>query len=74
MRAERIDLYPAQLRRGLIRFGVRPEEPKDMIADPDQALKAGGLKTENNVFPRADIQWDGSSIFVCVIVQLRRLS
>lgn len=58
----------------MFRFGVRPEEPKDMIADPDQALKAGGLKTENNVFPRADIQRDVSSLFVCVIVQLSRLS
>ena len=50
MRAERIDLYPAQLRRGLIRFGVRPEEPKDMIADPDQALKAVGLKNRKQRF------------------------
>lgn len=59
--------------QGLIHFGVRPEEPKDMIADPDQALKAGGLKTENNVFPRADIQRDVLPFSVRVIVSSSRL-
>ena len=67
-RGRRIDLYSAQLRQGLIYFGVRPEEPKDMIADPDQALKAVGLKNRKRRFPRADIQRGVLPFSVRVIV------
>lgn len=40
---ERIELYPEQFRRGFIRFSVGLEEPEDIIADLDQALRAVGL-------------------------------
>ena len=40
---ERIDLYPEQFRKGFIRFSVGLEEPEDIIADLDQALRAVGL-------------------------------
>ena len=40
---ERINLYPEQFRKGFIRFSVGLEEPEDIIADLDQALKAVGL-------------------------------
>ena len=40
---ERIALYPEQFRRGFIRFSVGLEEPEDIIADLDQALRAVGL-------------------------------
>ncbi len=36
---ERIDLYPEKFRKGFIRFSVGLEEPEDIIADIDQALK-----------------------------------
>ena len=72
-RGRRVDLYSAQLRQGLIHFGVRPEEPKDMIADPDQALKAGGLKNRKRRFPRADIQRGVLPFSVRVIVSSSRL-
>ena len=36
---ERIDLYPEQFRKGFIRFSVGLEEPEDIIADLDQALR-----------------------------------
>ena len=39
-----------------------------MIADPDQALKAGGLKNRKRRFPRADIQRDVLPFSVRVIV------
>ena len=40
---ERIELYPERFRRGFIRFSVGLEEPEDIIADLDQALRAVGL-------------------------------
>lgn len=40
---ERIDLYPERFRKGFIRFSVGLEDPEDLIADLDQALKAVGL-------------------------------
>lgn len=40
---ERIDLYPEKFRRGFIRFSVGLEDPEDIIADLDQALKSVGL-------------------------------
>lgn len=40
---ERIDLYPEKFRKGFIRFSVGLEDPDDIIADLDQALKAIGL-------------------------------
>ncbi len=40
---ERIDLYPEKFRKGFIRFSLGLEEPEDIIADLDQALKAVGL-------------------------------
>ncbi|MBQ8087150.1 MAG: aminotransferase class I/II-fold pyridoxal phosphate-dependent enzyme [Clostridia bacterium] len=40
---ERIMLYPEKFRKGFIRFSVGLEEPKDIIADIDQALRAVGL-------------------------------
>jgi methionine-gamma-lyase len=40
---ERILLYPEKFRKGFIRFSVGLEEPKDIIADLDQALKTVGL-------------------------------
>ncbi len=40
---ERIHLYPEKFRRGFIRFSVGLEEPEDIIADLDQALRAVGL-------------------------------
>ena len=40
---ERIGLYPEEFRKGFIRFSVGLEEPDDIIADLDQALKAVGL-------------------------------
>lgn len=40
---ERIHLYPEQFRKGFIRFSVGLEEPDDIIADLDQALRAVGL-------------------------------
>jgi len=40
---ERIHLYPSQFQNGFIRFSVGLEEPKDIIEDLDQALKAVGL-------------------------------
>lgn len=40
---ERIALYPEQFRNGFIRFSVGLEEPEDIIADLDQALRAVGL-------------------------------
>ena len=40
---ERINLYPEKFRKGFIRFSVGLEEPKDIIADLDQALNAIGL-------------------------------
>ncbi len=40
---ERINLYPEKFRKGFIRFSVGLEEPEDIIADLDQALKAVGL-------------------------------
>lgn len=40
---ERIHLYPQQFRNGFIRFSVGLEEPNDIIADLDQALRAVGL-------------------------------
>ena len=40
---ERIDLYPEEFRKGFIRFSVGLEEPEDIIADLDQALKTIGL-------------------------------
>ena len=36
---ERINLYPEKFRKGFIRFSVGLEEPEDIIADIDQALK-----------------------------------
>ena len=41
--AERIHLYPEPFRKGFIRFSVGLEEPEDIIADLDQALRAVGL-------------------------------
>ncbi len=38
-----IHLYPAQFRKGFIRFSVGLEEPGDNIADLNQALRAVGL-------------------------------
>lgn len=40
---ERIELYPKPFRKGFIRFSVGLEEPEDIIADLDQALRAVGL-------------------------------
>ena len=40
---ERIELYPEQFCKGFIRFSVGLEEPEDIIADLDQALRAVGL-------------------------------
>ena len=40
---ERIHLYPEKFRKGFIRFSVGLEEPEDIIADLDQALKRIGL-------------------------------
>ena len=40
---ERIDLYPEKFRKGFIRFSVGLEEPEDIIADLDQALRKIGL-------------------------------
>ena len=40
---ERINLYPEKFRKGFIRFSVGLEDPEDIIADLDQALKAVGL-------------------------------
>ncbi len=40
---ERIHLYPEPFRKGFIRFSVGLEEPEDIIADLDQALRAVGL-------------------------------
>ena len=40
---ERIDLYPEKFRKGFIRFSVGLEDPEDIIADLDQALKSVGL-------------------------------
>lgn len=37
---ERIDLYPPQFRKGFLRFSVGLEDPGDIIADLDQALRA----------------------------------
>ena len=44
-----------------------------MIADPDQALKAGGLKNRKRRFPRADIQRGVLPFFVRAIVSSSRL-
>ena len=40
---ERIELYPEKFRSGFIRFSVGLEEPEDIIADLDRALKRIGL-------------------------------
>ncbi|MBQ9328648.1 MAG: aminotransferase class V-fold PLP-dependent enzyme [Solobacterium sp.] len=40
---ERIHLYPEQFQNGFIRFSIGLEEPEDIIADLDQALRAVGL-------------------------------
>lgn len=40
---ERIDLYPEKFRKGFIRFSIGLEDPNDIIADLDQAMKAVGL-------------------------------
>ena len=40
---ERIHLYPEKFRRGFLRFSVGLEEPEDIIADLEQALKAVSL-------------------------------
>jgi len=40
---ERIGLYPPQFRRGFVRFSVGLEEPADIIADIDRALKRVAL-------------------------------
>lgn len=40
---ERINLYPEKFRKGFIRFSVGLEEPEDIIADLDQALRKIGL-------------------------------
>lgn len=40
---ERIDLYPEKFRKGFIRFSVGLEDPEDIIADLDQALRSVGL-------------------------------
>ena len=40
---ERINLYPERFRKGFIRFSVGLEDPDDIIADLDQALKSVGL-------------------------------
>ncbi|MDO5323782.1 MAG: PLP-dependent aspartate aminotransferase family protein [Clostridia bacterium] len=40
---ERILLYPSKFRNGFIRFSVGLEEPADIIADLDQALRSVGL-------------------------------
>lgn len=40
---ERIHLYPEVFGNGFIRFSVGLEDPKDIISDLDQALKAVGL-------------------------------
>ena len=40
---ERINLYPKKFRKGFIRFSVGLEDPDDIIADLDQALKSVGL-------------------------------
>lgn len=40
---ERIDLYPEKFRKGFLRFSLGLEDPNDIIADLDQALKAVGL-------------------------------
>ena len=40
---ERINLYPEKFRKGFIRFSVGLEEPEDIIADLDQAMKQIGL-------------------------------
>ena len=40
---ERINLYPEKFRKGFIRFSVGLEDPDDIIADLDQALKPVGL-------------------------------
>jgi methionine-gamma-lyase len=36
-------MYPEKFRRGFIRFSVGLEEPEDIIADLDQALRRIGL-------------------------------
>ena len=40
---ERMHLYPAVFRPGFLRFSIGLEDPKDIIEDLDQALKAVGL-------------------------------
>lgn len=40
---ERISLYPEKFRKGFIRFSTGLEEPEDIIADLDQALRKIGL-------------------------------
>lgn len=40
---ERIHLYPEKFRKGFIRFSVGLEDPDDIIADLDQALRSIGL-------------------------------
>ena len=40
---ESINLYPEKFRKGFIRFSVGLEEPEDIIADLDQALRKIGL-------------------------------
>lgn len=40
---ERINLYPPKFRNGFIRFSIGLEDPDDIIADLDQALKQIGL-------------------------------
>lgn len=40
---ERIDLYPDWCKNGFIRFSIGLEDPDEIIADLDQALKAVGL-------------------------------
>ena len=40
---ERINLYPERFRKGFIRFSVGLEDPDDIIADLDLALKSVGL-------------------------------
>ncbi len=40
---ERIRLYPEPFRRGFLRFSVGLEEPEDIIADLEQALRAVSL-------------------------------
>ena len=40
---ERMHLYPAVFSPGFLRFSIGLEDPKDIIEDLDQALKAVGL-------------------------------